>query len=220
LISLTDREAAIAELRNMPNGHIKSSNGFMGFDTTIYREGGRDRWICSLSLEDILQIRFGIEVQGDYLIISNLPISQRPKLAGTAVARHNAVNLQLSPPACDKQLPSLFASAMEKQRAAAMYSLTSLIPLLQNNNAKTIANAQQWYHQSFGFTPLPPQGDSIQTGNGILQSRNFGTPYREKQPPYIPGKRNFGLMQQVRQLNLSSQFEGDGLRATITWQTK
>lgn len=219
LIHLSDRDAALQAMRRMPTGKLRLARGFLSLNPELYQEGHANRWIYTLSIENVLHIRFGIEIQGDYLVISNQPESNHIKITGAKTVPNNAIALQLMPEACKKQMPSLYTAAMEQDRAIAMHAITSLWPLMGGDRKMTTKDAYAWYQQKLGFTPLPPTGDTIFKKDSMLKSQKFGYPGKTCQPAYNPNNRDFGLMHNIRKVDLSAQFEDDGLRATINWQT-
>jgi len=219
LVEVKDREIVRHALRQLPTGDLPRQGGFFAFNSALTQVDGRDEWIYSLSIGGMLKLRYGIGLQEDYLVISNLPLTHRPTIQGARKAAHNGMCLRLAPRAAELLLPSLFAATVENQRHAALEGLGMLYPLVECGiDGPTQASAL--HEHLFGFAPLHPPGGRFQVENGTLTSSRFGHPGKVRQPAYAAGDRDFGVMRQIDALELSIQFERDGLRAQCNWVTR
>ena len=218
LFGLQDPEAVSSKLDRMaiPSGHRAFGFG----EANLYRVTGEEKWIFSISLEGLITLRFGFEVKDRYLVVSNLPFTEDIEVSTGDDAPNQAAYLSLSPQACLKQLPALFASATEKARASALSGASCLSPILVANQAITVAEAQQQHSKWFGFTPQHPVGGHWTRSDGSLVSSLYGAPWNQQQPGYDPTNTKVGPMQSIATLDLSMQFEHDGLRSTVRWKLK
>ena len=178
---------------------------------------GRDAWQFDCQLENIISLHFGVELQGRYLVLTNLPWSQKFELAERPEKLLNGASLEVHPEAVEKQLPALFTAAVAQQRASAMAGLGCLTPILLAEGGD-VGRALKRHMQLFGYAPLHPAGGRWVWKDGWLESDRFGTPWEPLQPEYAPGDRGFGLLREVRDLSLSMQFEDTGLRTRLTWK--
>lgn len=219
LVGLNDPEDFLEKLRQLPTGSTLGE-GFGDFGAgSLYKISGRDAWRYVFTIEDVISMRFGIEVKGRYLVISNLPLSYNPSVTEESPALHNAGALHLSPAACVEQLPALHASAAEQQLKAAMYGAASLYPLMRAGETD-VARAQALHRTLFGFTPLHPDGGEWAWEDGQLMSNIYGTRWRQQSPEHLEGNRAFGTLRGIARVQAAMQFEQDGLRATCKWQFK
>jgi hypothetical protein len=216
LVEVQDREIVQQALRQLPTGALPGQGGFLRFDSALTQVSGRDEWIYSLSIGGMLKLRYGISLQEDYLVISNLPLTHRPTITRVTGAANNGMSLRLAPRAAELLLPSLFAGTVENQQRAAMEGLGMLYPLLECGIEEP-TSATALHGHLFGFSPVHPAGGQFELKNGTLTSTLFGHPGQVRQPAYVPSNRDFGVMRRVDALELSVQFERDGLRARCSW---
>ena len=219
LIGLNDPDAFRDRLRALPTGPVQGDGLFDFGSAALYKVSGRDAWRFVFSVEDVVSMRFGIEVKDRYLVISNLPLTYDPSVVAEEPALHNAAALHLSPAACVKQLPALHASAAEQQLRAAMYGSASLYALLRAG-AGDVPEAQALHRKLFGFAPLHPDGGEWIWQDGELRSSVFGTRWRQESPEHVEGDRAFGTLRGIDRVQAAMQFEQDGLRATCRWEMK
>lgn len=217
LVELKDPEAVRAELLRLPTGDLPRRGGFLPFQNSLYRVAGRDEWIFTLSIEGMLKLRYGLSLQDRYLVISNLPLTHAPRVCEGGLAPNNGLGLALAPRAVDQLLPALFTSAMEQERHAAMEGLAMLHPVV-NSTEPDVPRATELHAKLFGFSPVHPAGGEFQIVDDRLHSSEFGHLGAERQPPYEAGDRDFGVFRRVAALDLSVQFEQDGLRALCSWK--
>ncbi len=52
-----------------------------------------------------------------------------------------------------------------------------------------------------------------------MESKLYGSVHRKKQPAYIDGDTDFGLMESIEVLEMQMQFEDTGLRTKLKWKT-
>lgn len=216
LIGLKDPALVERELQRLPS-RTNMNQGFFGMNSSFYRISDTDRYVLELDVEGAFRMRFGMSVEGRYLHITNQPLSHRPKITGTNTSLLGAAQVELNPAACIKQLPALHASAMSRERAAAMSGIDYLYPLV-GRFAKSVDGAGDRHRHLFGFRPSHPEGGQWVLTDGILSSDRFGHLAQQQQPD--PDTTNFGALQRVNQLQLSMQFEHDGLRSRIEWTVK
>jgi len=191
---------------------------------SLYRVTGEKKWIYRYTIEDVITLRFGVEVQDRYLVINNLPFSNKAKVTGSKPAPNSIGYLELSPGACSKQLPALFASMVESAAGNTRRGAACLTPLMMAG-AESIEAAGQTHYDLFGYEPLHPPGGSWtwDAEAGEMVSSLFGSPWEQQQPPFDPAKaesRAVGMLNNVHTLNLGMQFEDDGLRSRIRWRMK
>jgi hypothetical protein len=204
-------------LERMPTGKL-AWPGFFDRQSAFYGVAGREEWILTLSFEGIIKLRYGMSLQGRYLVISNRPLSYRPRIVGEHTRANNGLGLTLAPRAARRFLPALFTAAQEQNRRAVMEGLGMLYPVVASGLAE-VKEAAAAHQQLFGFTPVHPDGGRFEQVDGTLQSSVFGRPGAEQQPPSeAAAGGDFGLLRQVRLLDLSMQLEQDGLRARCVWE--
>jgi hypothetical protein len=194
---------------------LRRGDGALG---DLHRLQGEDAWIFSFSLFDVVQVHLRVAVEGDYLVVSNLPWSARATQTGVAEEPLNGARLDLDFTAIAELLPALHTKAYRDYRIAAVDGMGYLYPLLASGIAKTVAEAQAEHLELFGFKPVHPSSGRWQWSNGELSSSMFGTAAHPVQPPYSAGDRNFGLFPMLRGLEVGMQLEDAGLRARIRWQ--
>ena len=219
LVELKDPAAAVRELSRLATGVTRVDPGFLGLSTALYRAAGRNDWIYTLSVGDVIKLRFGLNVQGRYLVISNQPLTHRPHLLAEIAAPNNGMRLELQPAAVKRLGPSLRVAAMEQQRAAALNNGARLYPLLLSGVASPDEAARR-HHALFGFAPFHPAGGAFVWQEERVSSTLFGRPGAEQQPVFDLEDSDAGLMRHVKELNVSLQFEQDGLRAVCNWRAR
>ncbi|MCP5524642.1 MAG: hypothetical protein H7A46_24195 [Verrucomicrobiales bacterium] len=217
LVELKDPAAVRAELLRLPTGDLPRRGGFLPFQNSLYRIAGRDEWIFTLSIEGMLKLRYGLSLQDRYLVISNLPLTQAPRVHEGGSAPNNGLGLALAPRAAEQLLPALFTAAKEQERHAAMEGLAMLYPVLDAAGDDLPAVTER-HARLFGFAPVHPNGGEFQVVDQRLQSTEFGRFGAEQQPAFEMGDRDFGVLRRVQSLDLSVQFEQDGLRARCSWE--
>lgn len=188
-------------------------------EVNFYKMEGRDAWICVFSVERMVNIRFGVEIKGDYLILSNLPWSQKPAFGPTRTPELNALALDIHPESGVLQMPGLFTAACEQERAAAVQGCRYLYPFLISG-AGSVAEAASQSRALFGFAPEHPGKGQWVWENGHIRSTVYGDSWHPVQPEYKPGDRPFGLLAGLETLNLNLQFEDAGLRVVTRWKMK
>jgi|GEM_PF-695944 len=191
---------------------------------SLYRVTGEKKWIYRYTIENVITLRFGVEVQDRYLVINNLPFSNMAKVTGSKPAPNSVGYLELSPGACAKQLPALFASMVESAADNNRRGAACLTPLMMAG-AESIEAAGQTHYDLFGYEPLHPPGGkwTWDAEAGEMVSSLFGSPWQQQQPAFDPAKaesRGVGMLKNVHTMNLGMQFEDDGLRSRIQWRSK
>jgi hypothetical protein len=219
LVELRDPDVAVRELSRLATGAKRFDPGFLGLSSALYRVTGEQEWIYTLSVGGVMKLRFGLNVQGRYLVLSNQPLSHRPRLLEDFIASQNGMRLELRPGAVVKLGPSLRLATMEQQREAALEGSAMLYPLLLSGAASADEAARR--HQTlFGFAPLHPPGGAFEWKEGIASSTLFGRPGAEQQPAFDLEESEVGILRQIKDLNLNLQFEQDGLRIRCGWTVR
>ena len=217
VVELTDPQQVLMMLRQSPRYMNGSSSQVT---VTWTRIEDHDAWVYNINIFNVVQLNFGVEVQGNYLIITNLPWSWHPSVTSTVAAPLNGALLQINPGAAQQQLPALHASAMAQERAAAMQSISYLYPLLISGS-QTPEEAATVHANLFGFKPLHPASGEWLWQDGVLASSVFGTPRNLRQPEYQPDKRDFGMLPaNMDPISVNMQFEDAGLRTVIRWSSR
>lgn len=191
--------------------------GMREFSAEITQYPGSDSWLYSATLFGMIRLRFGIELQDRFLVIRNLPWSQRPALQSVATAELAGARLTLHPQAVAQQLPALFVAESDRQRGAAFQGSAYLLPLMLTGAATPDAAAAV-HRRLFGFAPVHPGTGRWTWTDGMLASDAFGTPARPLSPEYRASAA-FGVFQDISDLGLNMQFEEAGLRAICRWTT-
>ncbi len=218
MIGLTDPETVAGLLRNIPTGPAGRSS-IMGMGAgTLYGVAGKDAWRYDLNIEGLISMRFGFEIKGRYLAISNQPLSYDPQLVEADAQLNNAAALHLSPAAAVRQRPALFASASNQQRQAAMSGINLLYPFMMAG-AESVEQAIQQARKQLGAEPVHPGKGRWLWRNGLLSSSIFGNAIQQYQAEYQEDK-SFGILRQVQQVQINMQFEDDGLRAQVRWELR
>jgi hypothetical protein len=185
----------------------------------FYKVDGRDAWVCTLSIMNTIRVRFGVEIKDKYLILSNLPWSQKPGFGPSLKAELNTVALELHPEAGVLQMPGLFTAACEQERASSVQGGRYLYPFLAAG-ARSVPEAVEQCRALFGFAPEHPGKGQWVWENGRVRSSVYGDPSHPVQPEYKPGDRPFGVLAGLDTLNLNLQFEDAGLRVMTRWKMK
>ncbi|MEY3894601.1 MAG: hypothetical protein RLZZ214_120, partial [Verrucomicrobiota bacterium] len=127
-IGLSDAAAVRRALENS----VGRGSELAGREVTgsLYKVAGRDGWVYQISFFNMMTLRLGIDVQDRFLVIRNMPLTSPFRITGMKDATQPGAQLSVSPRACRLQLPALFASAAERERAAALSGISDLYPLL------------------------------------------------------------------------------------------
>lgn len=216
MLGLDDPQEVRDKLRRMTTGSFSRREMMLSSTGSLYKLADRDAWHYVVSLAGLLNLRFGLEVKDRYLVISNLPLSYNPEVRAWSEAPRNAAAMTLNPGACIQQLPALYTSASDRQRAAAMDGIGCLYPLLRSG-CGNVKEAAMRHRQLLGFVPLHPGRGEWQWDGSQLSSTAFGYPGRERQPEFRADDREFGAFRGIGRVGLSMQFEDDGLRSHCRW---
>jgi len=216
LVELDDADAVLRILRRTPSSTHRERGGFLGTTIEFRKVAGRDAWVYTISIEGLIKLRYGIEVQDSYLVISNLPWSGRSAVKGSDVLALRSAGLRLFPGAIEKELSALHTAAMDNRRRAALRGASYLHPLMEAG-AKDLNAAAKRHQALFGFRPVHPSGGTWVWQDGEIQSDMFGTITRQSQPEYTPGDRQFGLLGGLDKFHVTMQLEDTGLRTKMRW---
>lgn len=178
---------------------------------------GRDAWIYSIGVAGAVKVRFGVEVQNGYLVLSNLPWSQPVAVGREEELALNGAELRVAPSAVRLGLPGLFATESEQNQRAAVKGMAALLPLLLTVSPDPQA-ASARHAALFGWRPLHPGPGEWVWKDGEISSSVYGTADHPRQPAYSEGAGDFGLFQGIDRLRVNMQIEGDGLRAAVRWR--
>ena len=189
------------------------------FGTELHQVSGREEWILTLDIENVLKLRYGLQVDGSHILIRNIPWSSLDRIERVQVSELNAARIDAHPGACVLQLPGLHAAATDGARDAAADSMGHIYPLLLSGVA-TLDNVEQVHRNLFGFYPVHPGSGQWQWNGSVLSSTTFGSVRRQNSPPYDADDPTFGALKDVDELSLSMQFEDTGLRTKIRWKLK
>ena len=192
---------------------------FGGVTVDFSQLDGLDSWVCTLDIMGMVKLRYGLEVQGGYLVVRNIPWSNGDRVARVDTALLNGACLQAYPSACNLQLAGLFAADQDGEMASAMWSLGSLYPLVASGRASSETAAAECA-RLFGFKPLHPGDGKWVWDRYELTSSRYGTVFRRKQPPYVKDKNPVGLFKDIEHLCVAMQFEDSGLRTVVRWKAK
>ena len=184
----------------------------------FHRIKGKEAWIYTLNIEDIVQIHLGVEIADGYLVIRNMPWSTHERVGEGRQANLNGAQLQVNFDAIVEQLPALHIKVFTDYRNAAVDGMGYLYPLLITGISKTADDAIQRHVDLFGFRPVHPHTGRWIWRDNILSSSEFGTALSPVQPEYTPGDRNFGVFPDLTTLSVNMQLEETGLRAKIRWR--
>jgi hypothetical protein len=188
-------------------------------DVKFSQVEGQDAWVCTLDMMGMVKLRYGIEVQGRYVMIRNIPWSNKDRVARTDTSPLNGACLQAYPAACDLQLAGLFSAAQDQALASTLRGLGLLYPLVASG-AATPETAAAEHARLFGFKPVHPGDGKWVWDNFDLTSSQYGSVHRQKQPAFVKDKTSFGLFNDVDNVCVSMQFEDTGLRTVIRWKPK
>jgi HEAT repeat protein len=208
-IELAEPQVVLGFLRDAVSG--RGEGGFHQLE-------GEDTWIYSVNLMDLAQVHLRVAVENEYLVISNLPWSERARQTGTSSESLNGARLELNLGAMSQQLPALHTRAYSDYRIAAIDGMGYLYPLLASGTAESVDEALQKHLALFGYRPAHPGSGGWVWQDGVLRSSTFGTPQSPVQPAYRPGDRNFGLFPTLDSLQVAAQLEDTGLRTRIRWR--
>ena len=213
-IGLTDPAA----VRRGLDGSVGIRSEIAGNDITgsLSKVTGREGWIYRINFFGMMTLRLGVEVQDRFLVIRNMPLTTPFRVTGSKPAAQPDAQLELSPRACRLQLPALFASAAERERAAAFSGINDLQPLLLTGT-KSVPDAATKLKSWFGFQPVHPPGGSWNWDGRQVTSSRYGSLYQPTQPDYQAGSREFGPLRHVDTAEIGMHFEQDGLRTTAKW---
>ncbi|MCO4813015.1 MAG: HEAT repeat domain-containing protein [Gammaproteobacteria bacterium] len=191
----------------------------VGGSGELHKLQDREAWIYTLNVEDIVQIHLRLEIQGNYLAVSNLPWTTAVTIGRGQEVPLNGAQLTLDLTRISEQLPALHTKVYTDYRAAAVDGMGYLYPLLEAGIADSVDQAIRKHFEIFGLMPVHPANGEWIWRDSYLESSQFGTATRPVQPEWKAGDRRFGLFPQVDLIGVNMQLEDTGLRATIRWAT-
>ena len=185
----------------------------------LHKLQDREAWIYTYNVENIVQIHLRLEIQGNYLAVSNLPWTTAVLIGEGQSVPLNGAQLTLDLTRIAKQLPALHTKVYADYRAAAVDGMGYIYPLLAAGVANSVQQAIDRHFEIYGSMPVHPAGGEWLWRDSYLESSEFGTATQPVQPAWEEGDRDFGLFPQVDLLGVNMQLEDTGLRATIRWVT-
>jgi hypothetical protein len=212
-IETSNPEGTLAGLRGMTRKFAREGSFTMDF----YQINEKDEWTVSLDIFGMVKLRYGLEVHGNYLLLRNIPWSNKENISGVRKAPLKSAFIEAFPKACEKQLPSLFTSANEKTRSSAQKNMAYLYPLLASGYA-SVEDAVDKHFAMFGFRPAHPDGGKWLWDGRHLASSRFGNVVSQRQPDYEGENDKKGLLSKIDNVSLNMQFEEAGLRAILRWK--
>ncbi len=190
----------------------------IGGSGELHKLQGREAWIYTLNVANIVQIHLRLEIQGNYFLISNLPWTTAVSIGPGTETPLNGAQLTLDLSRIEKQLPALHTKVFSDYRAAAVDGMGYIYPLLAAGVADSVRQAIDRHGEIFGFRPVHPSRGEWLWRDSYLESTEFGTAMRPVQPAYVEGDRSFGVFPELDRIDVNMQLENTGLRATIAWR--
>jgi hypothetical protein len=219
IIETQDPDRTRRYLRQAAAGFPYAERGGSWFDANLHQVSGRDEWIFTLNMENVIKLRYGLQVDGSHVLVRNIPWSSEDRILHVQVPELRTARIEANPGACLLQLPGLHAAASDGARAAAVDSMGHIYPLLLSGVA-TLGNVEAIHQRLFGFYPVHP-GEGHWTWNGsTLSSTKFGSALRQSAPAYDAEDPVFGALKDIDTLQLGMQFEETGLRTKVRWKLK
>lgn len=214
-VELKDPAAALEILRGAARSAPREGRG-RELLAEFRQVGERDAWMLTLDFASIAKLRLGLEVQGGFLVLSNSPWGFPAGVTGVALEERGGVALQLAPGAVKLGLPALFATQQEQNQAAVLKGIGALYPLLAAGAASP-AEAARRHAALWGSTPLHPGRGEWVWKQGRLASSVYGDAARWRVVPWREGGGDFGVFEGVQKVSVVMRFEGEGLRAHVSW---
>ncbi len=211
-IETSNPQDTLAALRNISKAGKEQRE--RRFTTDICQITGENRWLMNVDIFGVITLRYEMEVQGDYLLVRNIPWEKRETITGVKKVPLQSAFLQVFPTACKKQLPALFTVASDTMRSAALKNMAYLYPLLASGYAKT-NDVEQKHFELFGFKPVHPGKGAWQWNGQHIASPLYGAVAGQKQPGYREDGERMGLLRNIDWSSLNMQFEDAGLRASL-----
>ncbi len=219
-VETSDAEKTLSHLRQVASmGFLNNQRQRDEFGVSFSKISGKDSWVYSIDIMGLIKLRYGLEVKDGFLIIRNIPWSDKGNVVGATMATLNGARIDINSLAPDLLLPSLYAANTEYRAGAALTGSALLYPLLESGFA-TIDEAAEAHMKLFGFKPVHPEGGSWTWDGQTIISTSYGTAINQEQPTHTPGDANFGLMKNVENLSIEMQFEDSGLRSIARWKMR
>jgi len=215
-VELDQPDVVLKKLHRMKTGNGWET-GWGGFKVDVIRVTGQDRWLIRLSAEDLLHLTFSLEVQEDYLVVSNLPMTYRPRITGRMEPALHHMAAMFNPAEANQTKRAFEMAALDQSRQAVQSGLGVLYAFHWSGITHP-DQAMQLSRNLFGFTPVhPAPGNFVKTPEGPASS-TFGTLDEARQPALDAIQEPYGSFPNLRGLDLTFQFEQEGLRTRITWE--
>ncbi len=218
IVETREPEKARQILRQASKADIRKYRlSFFDPEYEFYQIDGKDEWVFLIDIMGTIKLRYGIEVQKNFIMIRNIPWSNTDRIVNVEEAVLNGARLNAFPGSCDLQLPGLNTSASESNRKAGLRGTGLLYPLAASGFA-TIDNISEKHSRLFGFKPVHPGNGQWRWENNHLESTVYGSVFRQKQPGPDSKSRKLGLLKDIEYLGVSMQFEDTGLRTILKWK--
>jgi hypothetical protein len=189
------------------------------YDVSLHQITGRDEWVFTMTFAGVIRLRYGLEVEGQHLMIRNVPWSSVDTVSRVETAELSSARLRANPGACRLQLPGLHAAASDRHRSAAADSMARLFPLLLSRYAG-VDTAESAHMELFGYRPTHPGPGGWWWDGRSLGSTTFGTVVNLSSPPYDASEPVLGPFAGIELLTVGMQFEEEGLRTRVRWRTE
>ena len=218
-VELRDPELALEKLRRMHTVSARELQPGWGIGMDLTRVTGRDRWLVRISIADVMYVSMSMEIQDGYLVLSNQPMTYQPKVRGRErPALHHAA-ARFDPAAADQTRRGFATAALDQARRATHNGL-GVFEALAMSGIHTLDHAIEHTRARFGFAPAhPAPGQYVDTPSGV-RSDLFGERYEARQPPLEDIDEPFGTFPSLKELDVTLQLEGEGLRARIGWDIR
>ena len=172
----------------------------------FYQVDEKDGSTMALNIFGMIKLRYGVELQGDYLLVRNILWSNKEKISGVRKVPLKSAFFEAFPIAAKKQLPGLFAAANKNTRASLQKNMAYLYPLLASGYAP-VDDVEKKYFDMFGFKPVHPESEKWQWNGKHLSSSRFGGVASQRQPSYNKNIDEIGLLHNIDNVSLNMQFE-------------
>lgn len=215
-VELDQPDVALEKMRRMRTGSGWKT-GWGGFKVNLTRIAGRDRWLLRFSMEELLFLTFSLEVQDGYLVVSNLPMTYRPRVEGRLDPSLHHAAARFDPAAAEQTRRAFAVAALDRARDGA-YKGLGVLHAFHWSGVSTLEDALAQCATLFGFAPVhPAPGRFVDTPEGP-ESDTFGHLFEGRQPELEDIDEPFGLFPVLQKLDVAMQLEHEGFRGRITWK--
>ncbi|MDR1011813.1 MAG: hypothetical protein LBM04_11950 [Opitutaceae bacterium] len=215
VVELDDPKAAIKYLESAAAYDRERDRDWVRVD---WAKRAGNEWILSLTIAGMFSMDYSVRVENGFLVVSNFPWDPPLRVTGSRAGALNSVSIDYWPRAMQLSLPSDFATAMKTERAQAIAGMANLYPWMYVLGLdKDAASAAAL--RTLGAAPVLPKGALTWVDNQALDHERLGSAWDAKLPEYDRAGGDFGTFDSVTRASASMQFEDDGLRTRVTWET-